>query len=321
LLTDEDISALLSTNFNFYPDGSSPELRAAISQYTAMPEETILCGNGADELIKIIFDSTIAPGDKVLIHTPTFSQYGLNATINEGIIIEVPSKSNLSINTEGIIDAAKIERPKLIFLCTPNNPTGAVLSEEEIISILDATDALVVVDEAYFEFYGKTIVKRISQYSNLIVLRTLSKAFSLAGLRVGYLISSEENISILNRVRMPYNLNSISCKLGVIALSKRNAMDTNITNIIDERNRMESELENIPELKLFKSNGNFLFLISPYADAIREGLLRNNVSVRKFSSAMLNNSLRISVADERTNTIVLTTIKEVLSNGKASKAS
>ncbi|MCD5413734.1 MAG: histidinol-phosphate transaminase [Clostridiales bacterium] len=312
--TKDDIRSLLSINFNHYPDGSSNELKTALSKYSDVPEECILCGNGSDELIKIIFDSTVAPDDKILIHTPTFSQYALNAQINNARVIEVASRNDMSVDVDKIIETACAEKPKLIFLCTPNNPTGALISLSDIERTLENTDAFVIVDEAYFEFCGLSIADKIWKYPNLIVLRTLSKAFGLAGLRIGYLISSTTNIDFLNRARMPYNLNSFSSKLGVLALSKGASINQIVQEIIKERNKMETALNSLNGIKLYKSNGNFLFFYSDYADEIQNKLVQNNISIRKFSSEALRNTLRITIGKSKINEIVVNTIKEVLSN-------
>ncbi|MBN4050732.1 MAG: histidinol-phosphate transaminase [Alkaliphilus sp.] len=316
--TEDDIRSLLSINFNHYPDGSSNELKTAISKYSDVSEECILCGNGSDELIKIIFDSTIAPGDKILIHTPTFSQYSLNAQISNASVIEVSSKKDMSVDIDQIIKIACAEKPKLIFLCTPNNPTGSLIPLSDIEKTLENTDAFVVVDEAYFEFCGLSIADKIQKYPNLIVLRTLSKAFGLAGLRIGYLISSTTNIDFLNRVRMPYNINSFSSKLAVLALSREASIHQIVLEIIKERDRMETILNSLSGIKLYKSNGNFLFFYSDYADQIQSKLIQKNIGIRKFSSEILRNTLRITIGKSEINEIVINTIKEVLSNVQTS---
>lgn len=313
-LTIEDYKSLLDNSLNKYPDGNSEALINAISAYINMPAENILCGNGADELLKIIFDTVIGSGDKVLTHAPTFSQYRLNSDINNGCFIEVPTDENYQLDMDAFIASIQNEKPNLVLLCNPNNPTGNIVERDQILNLLDATDALIIVDEAYIDFSTKSVIDLANQYPNLVVMRTLSKGFGLAGIRLGYLVSSEENIDYFNRVRMPYNVNRMTTSLAQLALTKRSYNDASVKYLVDERDRLYEILSQNSQLKIIKSYANFLFIKTDYADQINTALLEKDIKVRVFNNQLLQNAMRITINEKSVNNLVIETILEVIND-------
>lgn len=311
-LTLEDYKFLLNNQINKYPDGNSQSMIDSISAYVSIPSENILCGNGSDELLKIVFDTVIGGGDKVLTHSPSFSQYRLNSHINDGYFIEVASDQDYQLDMATFISRVQQEKPNLVLLCNPNNPTGTIVERDDIIRLLHSTDALVVVDEAYMDFSTKSVLDLGNKYPNLVVMRTLSKAFGLAGIRLGYLVSSVENIDYFNRVRMPYNVNRLTTSLAQLALQKRSYNESSVQKIVAERDRLYDLLSQQTSLNVIKSHTNFLLIKSDYSDEINKALLEKDIKIRVFNKAVLENSIRITINERLVNDIVVSTIMEVI---------
>ena len=204
--------------FNRYPDGMASELRKAISSYVRVPAEGILVGNGSDELIQLILLTFGGSQKSLILHPPTFSMYQISARLTDTGVVEVPLLNGLDLDFKGILKAAQSENAHVIIICNPNNPTGSLFPREEILRIVRESGKIVVVDEAYAEFSGETLIPEIENYPNLVILRTFSKAFGMAGLRLGYLLGQAKTIDLINRVRPPFNVNSLSQKAGILAL-------------------------------------------------------------------------------------------------------
>ena len=298
-----------------YPDPDSTLLRKAVSSYTGAPVENIICGNGSDEIIRMILDVSAGRGDKVIVHTPTFSEYSIMSTINEADVIKVPSSEEFEVDIDGIIKAANENDAKLIFLCTPNNPTGGVISRGGVLRVVDETESVVVCDEAYYEFGRSTNILDAVSRPRLIVMRTLSKAFALAGARVGYAVGSLEMIGNLNKVRMPYNLNSISQLLALKALENEQIMEINTMVTIAQRDEMASKLGKIDGIKVYDSCANFLLIKTRYSQKISERFKEESIGVRTFSDPLLELCMRISIGTQKENEKICTIIEEVCSDG------
>lgn len=297
---------------NRYPDNESLDLKKALVQYTGMDEENILCGNGSDELLKMIIDAFVDKGDNVVTHSPSFAMYKVITQIAGGNLIEVVGDESFSIEIDNIISKANENKAKVIFLCNPNNPTGREIPKEDIMKVLDNTSSIVVVDEAYYEFNGETLIDKIDEYERLIVLRTLSKAFGLAGLRIGYGVASKDTIEILSKVKAPYNLNSISQLIGKTALDNRHIVDKYIEAIKAERKRIFRELSNIEGIETIPSKSNFILIkAEKYSDLIPR-FKEEKILVKGFGKeGVLENCIRLTIGTEDENTKVLKTLKEV----------
>lgn len=303
--------ALLNESLNRYPDSESHELKKRILNYTGLDNENIILGNGSDEIIKMIIDAFLDKDDIVVTHSPTFSMYRINSNIAGGKVIEIENDL-FEIDIDKLIDIANENKAKIIFLCTPNNPTGTLIPSEDIIKVLKNTNSLVVVDEAYYEFCGQTMIDKVNEYKNLIVLRTLSKAFGLAGIRVGYGAANKEIIDILNKVKPPYNLNKLSQLVGTIALDNKDIFSKCIEKIIRERKRLVNELSSMVYIEVIPSYGNFILIRSDKYSEILKGLENKGIGVKGYGEVgILKNCIRISIGTKEENEMVLNVLKEV----------
>lgn len=302
---------VMEEDINRYPDSEATELRGAISRFIGVPPERILCGNGSDELIKMLIDAFVNPGERVLSHSPTFSMYGISTRVAGGVYGEIETDEAFDVDVQALIDKAKSLRPKIIFLCNPNNPTGNILEKSQIRRIIRETGALVVLDEAYIEFAGESMVDEIGQWENLVILRTLSKAFGLAGLRLGYLVADGPAMEILRAIKPPYNLNRVSQRLGTEVLAHADYIRRNIERLKSERERMLTGLKALGSLEVFPSKSNFILMRTDRADALDAAFKEASILVRKFGGGRLENCLRISIGTPEENDAVLDVIREV----------
>lgn len=308
---DEIVEIVMSTAFNHYPDGGSRELRKVLADYTGASPEQITMGCGSDELIKMVAEIFLSPGDAVVVHTPTFSEYNVAAMICSAPVFEVPSGQDFAIDVEAIIEKVNAVGAKMVFLCVPNNPTGTSLGRQQVLDVLNRTQAIVVCDEAYYEFCGTTVVSEARAEDRLIVLRTLSKAFGLAGLRVGYAVSTEQTADCLNRVRMPYNLNSLTQNLASLALRHRGRMRQLADQICAERERLYQATLGIPGLEVFPSGANFLLFRTPQAVQVSELLEGQGILTRLFRQEVMKDCLRINIGTPENNRLILDALREV----------
>lgn len=312
----EDIGELILAKLipepNRYPNNDSTRLKKALEEYTKMGEENILCGNGSDELLKIVIDTFVSMGDFVVTHSPSFAMYKVMTQIAGGKLLEVEGDKTFSIDIDTIISQANENNAKLIFLCTPNNPTGRVINREDIIKVLDNTSSIVVVDEAYYEFHGETVIDKINEYERLIVLRTLSKAFGLAGLRIGYGVASKSMIEIISKVKPPYNLNTISQSIGEIVLDNREAVYKYIELIKSERDRISHELETIDSIEVIPTKSNFVLIRTNKYDDLMKRFNRKKIKVKGFGiEGILGKCIRLTIGMESENMKVLQVLKDV----------
>ncbi|PKK94242.1 MAG: histidinol-phosphate transaminase [Tenericutes bacterium HGW-Tenericutes-6] len=270
-------------NIELYPDYDSKDLRKALSSVLNIDDQYITMGNGSSELLDLLFRAYLRNGDTVLSFDPSFSMYEIYAKIYEANFIKIPSNKDFSLDINLMIENLSLN-PKIILLCTPNNPTGYQIPEKDIFKLLNRTNALVIVDEAYMEFSSddQTMIYDISNYENLVVLRTFSKAYGLAGARLGYMISSDTQTKLIKTIRSPYHVNALSQKLGVLALEKKDQ----VFQTINETKRIRSYVRDILisyGFKVYPSEGNFLWIKSPIIN-LGKRLKEKGVLIRYFSS-------------------------------------
>ncbi|MBI4691261.1 MAG: histidinol-phosphate transaminase [Nitrospirae bacterium] len=299
---------------NRYPDPEAKGLKSALSKNLKIRPENILVGNGSDELIYYLITTF---GGPILYPVPTFSMYGIIAKALGEKDIAIPLDGEFDIDMERTMSAVKRERPKLIFLSSPNNPTGNCFSTERILKIIEITSlvsrhpSLVVVDEAYQPFSSeKGFLPLLGDYTNLVIMRTLSK-IGFAGLRVGFLIADPIIINEVNKVRLPFNLNSYSQSIAAAALRNRKETALNIKLIVSERERLFNELEKIKGIIPYPSEANFILLRVKNADKIYKGLLKKGVLVRNMKG-IADGCLRVTVGTKKENDIFLKTVRKVL---------
>lgn len=302
----------LETNYNRYPDPLQYAVKKRLSEIKGVPPRNIFLGNGSDEAIDILFRSFCKPGvDNVIIVPPTYGMYEVSANINDIALQKVPLTDDFQLNLEGIAEAIN-PHTKLIFICSPNNPTGNSIIREDIETILANFGGLVIVDEAYINFSRqKSFIQELTEYPNLVVLQTLSKAWGLAGLRVGMAFASEEIIEVFNKVKPPYNINEASQALALQALNNIEQVNGWIKETLNERDRLVLGLKDFDfVLDIYPSDANFILVKTSDAQGIYNFLVENGIIVRNRSSVTLcEGCLRITVGTPEENTSMLNILK------------
>jgi len=293
---------------NRYPDPEARKLKKIIGKRFGVSPERILQGNGSDELIYYLVSTF---GGPVLYPFPTFSMYGITSQALGEKAIAVPLDREFDIDLEKTGKAIKKERPKIIFLSSPNNPTGNCFSSEKILKIIGMSKGIVAVDEAYQPFSSERgFLPLLKDYKNLVILRTLSK-IGLAALRLGFLIADPGIIKEVNKVRLPFNVNSLSQAIAVEALKDRAAFSATIKTIVSERERLLKEMERRDGIEPFRSEANFILFRVRDPGRVYERLLKGGVLVKNLNE-MVRGCLRVTVGTPEENTIFLKRMKEAL---------
>lgn len=301
---ENSIGSPLVKWYNRYPDPYQQKLKQKISQVKGVPPENIFIGNGSDECIDLLYRSFCNSGkDNVIIVPPTYGMYEVSAAINDVEVRKAPLLENFQLDLlhmETLVDA----NTKIIWICSPNNPTGNAMQHEDIETILNNFNGLVVVDEAYINFARqRSFISLLNEYPNLVVLQTLSKAWGLAGLRLGMAFASAEIVSVLNKVKPPYNISEPVQDLILQALDRLEEVNAMIREIVRERERLATALKALSLVQhVYPSDANFLLVRVADARAVYGYLLANQIVVRDRSKVMLcDNCLRITVGTAREN--------------------
>lgn len=294
--------------YNRYPDPYQSKVKEKMAFVKQIAANQIFLGNGSDECIDILFRTFCEPGkDNIIICPPTYPMYEVGANINDVAIQKAPLLPDYQLNVAHIEQLVN-ERTKIIWICSPNNPTGNSLDRIDIETILNHFDGIVVVDEAYINFSKqKSFVQSLIDYPNLVVLQTLSKAWGLAGLRLGMCFASPEIVGYMNKVKAPYNINIVTQDLALQALEEVGQVNDMIQHLVDMRIALAEVIASMPHvIKVFPSDTNFLFVKIPHARKLYEYLLTEGIIVRDRSSLELcEDSLRITVGNEQENTALV----------------
>ncbi len=305
--------ALKGFPFNRYPDPLGNELRDMIAEANGLSRGNVLLGNGGDELLFNLALTWGGPGRTFLNVPPTFSVYEANARLTGTKVVNVPRKENFDIDEEAVL--ARMAEGDIDFavITSPNNPTGKMASETFLKKLLDSSDALIMVDEAYFEFSRFSMRPYLDQYENLVILRTFSKAFSLAGVRMGYLLANESVIREFLKVRQPYSVDSVSQAIATAVYRNRSLFEPGISQIIEQRGVLLEELAKLPGVEVFDSDSNYVLFRVEDADKVWQQLYDRGVLIRDFShSQYLENCLRVSVGSPEENQVFLGALAEIL---------
>uniref|UniRef100_A0A1J3CAD6 histidinol-phosphate transaminase n=1 Tax=Noccaea caerulescens TaxID=107243 RepID=A0A1J3CAD6_NOCCA len=294
----EVFEALGNMKFPYvYPDPQSRILRDALALDSGLESEYILVGCGADELIDLIMRCVLDPGEKIIDCPPTFSMYAFDAAVNDAGVIRVPRNADFTLNVDRITEVVELEKPKCIFLTSPNNPDGSTIREDDLLKILDMP-ILVVLDEAYIEFSGvESRMKWVKKYENLIVLRTFSKRAGLAGLRVGYGAFPLSLIEYMWRAKQPYNVSVAGEVAALAALSNGKYLEDVRDALVRERERLFGLLKEVPFLNPYPSQSNFVLCeVTCGMDAkkLKEDLGKMGVMIRHYNSKELQGFVRVS---------------------------
>jgi len=299
---------------NRYPDPKQKKLKTLFSKIKSIPEENIIFGNGSDELLDLLYRGFCEPNqDAVITLPPTYGMYGVLANLNAVENREVILDSNFQPNVKSILEAVD-DKTKIIFLCSPNNPTGNSFSAESIIEILNNFNGLVLIDEAYIDFSSEeSWLQKINDYPNLIILQTLSKAYGLAGIRLGILYANEQIIAILNKIKPPYNINELTQQKALSQLSNPNVVQKEIKKILENREYLQAELSKIKHIeKVFPTDANFLLIKVDHAEKRYAQLVEKGIVIRNRSNQELcENCLRISVGTAAENKKLIQTLNDL----------
>ncbi|MDO4183592.1 MAG: histidinol-phosphate transaminase, partial [Coriobacteriia bacterium] len=299
--------------FNRYPDPLANDLRDMIAQANGLDRNQVLVGNGGDELLFCTALAYGGPGRKFLNLPPTFSVYVNNAQLTNTEVVNVPRNADFSINEEAVLERVSQGDIDFVIVTSPNNPTGQLAPEDFVLRLLEATDALVMVDEAYFEFSRTSLRPYLLQYENLVLLRTFSKAFSLAGVRLGYLLGNESVIREYMKVRQPYSVDAVSQAVGRVVFKNRARFEPGINAIITERARLLEEMPKIPGVKPYPSDSNYILFSVPNAADVWQALFDRGILIRDFSRApLLEGTLRVSVGTPEENTAFLRALRDIV---------
>ncbi|MGQ0793415.1 MAG: histidinol-phosphate transaminase [Deltaproteobacteria bacterium] len=312
-LSENILEELRKIPVNRYPDPEATALRANIAQMSKFPPGGILLGNGSDELIEMLMRAFSGRTRRVLYPAPTFSMYRITAATLGLDTVPVELDEKFDIEIEATLRAIREKNPDLIFLASPNNPTGNRFSGDRIIEILERARGVVVVDEAYSDFAVAAHLPLIEKYPNLIVLRTLSK-IGFAGLRLGILFAHEALAREVNKVRMPYNVNSLTQRAAEVVLANFEFVGENIQLIIRERDRVSEALRQMRGAEVFPTDANFVLMRVGDADDVFERLAHRGILVRNFHSAggRLANCLRVTIGAPHENDALLAAIGDIL---------
>jgi len=309
---ENSLGSSLQANFHRYPDPLQKKLKEKISAIKNINTENIFIGNGSDEAIDLLIRAFCNPGkDEILIFPPTYGMYEVSAAINDAAVKEVLLTENFELNIPAIKNAIS-NKTKIIFVCSPNNPTGNSFKENEIEDLLNSFNGIVVLDEAYIDFSDKASwLKKLNQYPNLVILQTLSKAWALAGLRIGMAFASEEIIQILNKIKPPYNISVATQKLALQVLNDEEKAYQKIAVIKKEKAKLAEDLKAFDFIrKIYPSDTNFLLVKVKDAAGLYKYLLTKNIVVRNRSSQPLcENSLRITIGTPEENVSLLQALK------------
>jgi len=304
----------LPDNFNRYPDPLQIQVKEKLSKIKGVPAQNIFLGNGSDEAIDLLYRIFCEPGrDNVIIFPPTYGMYEVCAEMNDVKIKKVNLANDYQLDIDGIANAID-PFTKLIFICSPNNPTGNSINRADAEIILNNFDGIVAIDEAYIN-YSKQIsfIAELMEYPNLLVMQTLSKAWGLAGLRLGMAFASEAIIELMNKVKYPYNINTATQLLALEALDNIEWVNEHIATTVTEREKLKSELLNLSHTEtVFPSDANFLLVKMKGARNIYEHLCQKGIIVRDRSKVVLcDDCLRITIGTESENQILIEALKKM----------
>ncbi len=322
-LPEEIIKEILrkakNLKYSRYPNSNAQRLSEIVSSSLGLTTDNIAIGNGSDELIDYIIKAFSEKGRRIITPAPSFAMYKIYSLINDAHFIEIPlDQNNFSLNEDRVLEEAKRADSSIVFIAYPNSPTGNYFTEEKIIKIIEESGCLVVVDEAYYEFGGKTFVPLLSRYSNLVILRTFSKAFSIASLRVGYLLSNSEIINEIRKVKSPFNVNSFSQLAAQVVFENKDILKDSMKKVIKEREKSIIRINELLPFKAYPSQTNFILVevgSKKNSDLVYNNLLKQGILVQTIYDQAFSSSryfLRITVGNEEENDILIRGLKNCL---------
>ncbi|HXM82603.1 MAG TPA: histidinol-phosphate transaminase [Burkholderiales bacterium] len=310
-LRRELAEVLSRVDLNRYPEPTGRRVRELLARRMDVPSGMeLLLGNGSDDLIQMITQAVARPGATMMYPAPTFVMYGVSAALCGMRAVPVQLREDFSFDVDAFVARMKSERPALVFIAYPNNPTGVLYPEEDVLRVIRAAEGIVVLDEAYHVFAGKSFMQRLGEFPNLVVLRTVSK-LGLAGIRLGYLVGRAQWIEQFNKVRQAYNVNALTQAAALFVLERLEVLEEQASRIRAERAALGEALAGLPGVAAFPSQANFFLVRVPQADRTYEALKRQGVLVKNLHPGV-RNCLRITVGTPDENRILLTALREAL---------
>jgi histidinol-phosphate aminotransferase len=313
-LQREIAEAVSRVAVNRYPDPTAPALVRRLRETMGIPAGfDVLLGNGSDEIIHIVIQAVARAGAVVLAPRPSFVMFSVYAGLAGLKYAGVLLRPDFTLDALAFLEAMKQHRPAVVFIAYPNNPSGNLFDEEAVTRIVAAAPGLVVIDEAYHAFARKTFMGRLAEFPNLIIMRTLSK-LGLAGIRLGYAVGRPEWIREFDKVRSPYNVNSLTHVVAERILAHYGALDAQARTIVAERVRLDAELRRLPRIAVFPSDANFILVRVPDAAAVFEGMRRRGVLVKNLDTGvqLLEGCVRLTIGTPEENRRCLATFAESL---------
>jgi histidinol-phosphate aminotransferase len=307
------LQGLAAVSINRYPDPEAEGLRHTLAKRLDVTPDMLLLGNGSDELVQMVLMACGSSGAAVLTPTPAFTMYGLGARMLDQRAVEVPLTTDWGLDMPQMLAAIARERPRVTFLATPNNPTANCFDGAAVHRLIEATPGVIVVDEAYYEFSGQTVLPLLKAYPHLLVFRTLSKV-GMASLRVGILVGNPPLVREINKVRLPYNLSTYSQVAAAVVLQHWEMLAPEFRAVIREREQLRQGLARIPGVTVFPSQANFLLVhVDAGAARVWEALGAHGILVRHFPGASaLQDCLRITVGTPPENEFLTTTLQTIV---------
>ncbi len=297
--------------FNRYPDPKATKLCEAFASYYGIKSENVVAGNGSDELISIIANSFMQSGETAIVTAPDFSMYSFYFSLAGVKVITAQKNGELKADADEIITLAKENNARMIMFSNPCNPTGQILTKDEVRSIVKNTNALIVLDEAYMDFADESLINEAENYDNLLILRTASKAIGMAALRLGFAVGNKTLVNAIKAAKSPYNINSLSMAIGTYVLSNRNYLISCKNEILNNRDSLVEKLSVLAEnfgLKLYPTYTNFALIEDDRASVIFESLKKKGIIIRKLGDKLL----RITVGSNDENEKLITALNEIL---------
>ena len=303
----------LDEDFNRYPDPLQWQLKIGLSKIKGIPPQNIFIGNGSDEVIDLAYRIFCEPAkDNVIICPPTYGMYKVCGNINNVEVKEVNLTNDFQLDVDGILQAVN-ENTKLLFICSPNNPTGNNMNRIDIEMLLNNFPGIVIIDEAYINYSRqKTFLQELTEYENLVVMQTLSKAWGLAALRLGLAFASENIIELFNKVKPPYNINKASQELGIMALANIEEVNKNIKNTVGEKDALQEQFTQFNFIQnIYPTDANFILIKTDDADSLYKFLANQKIIVRNRSKEVLcENCIRVTVGTHQENEILIEALKK-----------
>lgn len=302
--------------FHRYPDSLAKEVSAAFADYYGIDARFVTVGNGSDESISVILSAFLMKGDKVLTVSPDFSMYRFYASIVEAETVELQKEADLSISVDKLIQTAQETQARMIIFSNPCNPTSLGLDRDSVRRLIRSVDALVVLDEAYMDFWDQSLLGEVTDYDNLIILRTCSKAFGMAAVRLGFAVANQTLTDVIKAVKSPYNSNTLTQKIGSELFRHPDVLRAGIRKIVESKDQLYYVLKQLEKdcgekFFVYESRTNFVFIRTPDAEEIYHFFLKQSIAVRLFPGF-----LRISAGSPEENDAVIQAFRNYLKIGK-----